>query len=205
MAESLNITSQSVQIVGIGASTGAPKQLQEIIKGLPADLSVPVLIAQHMPPNFTESFATRLAQQSAVNVVHAEEGMPIYPGTVYVGRGHMHMRVGKRKDPSGIALGSIRLSEEPRDHLYRPSTDELFDSISELFGKYALGVVMTGMGRDGAKGAASITAKGGIILTQTQETCAVYGMPKACVEAGASSAAMSPDEIRTVLRRLVLN
>ena len=183
--------------VAIGSSTGGPGLIQEIIAGLPADLSVPIFIAQHMPATFTQSFATRLDQGSPLTVVHAEDAMPVFPGTVYLGRGQTHLRV---RSVAGRA--SIEVNEEPQGRLYKPSADELFQSCAKVYGKATLVIVMTGIGSDGTEGAKEIKDVGGVVLTQSKDTCAVYGMPRSCVKAGLSDAQLGPDEIRSVILQL---
>lgn len=185
-------------IVGIGASTGAPGQIDEILRGLPADLSVPILIAQHLPPTFTAGFAAHLDRQSPLTVVEAEDGMPVLPGTVYIGRGHQHLRV----RPAKSGKTEIEVSPEPTVLPFKPSADELLTSIALRYGRNALGVIMTGIGRDGTRGAGDIIQRGGMVLTQSKATCVVYGMPKSCFEAGFSTATLSPDEIRQAILQL---
>lgn len=183
--------------VAIGSSTGGPRVLEQIIASLPADLPVPIFIAQHMPPRFTESFSVSLDQMSALSVVHAEDGMPIFPGVVYVARGQQHMRiVGSRH------ATKIQISQEPRALLFKPSADELLRSTAQVYGRATLAVVLSGIGRDGSEGARAVRAVGGMILTQAAETCAVYGMPKTCVELGLSDAALEPTGIRQVIHQL---
>lgn len=185
-------------VVAIGSSTGGPNLVQQMIAGLPADIPLPILIAQHLPPKFTHDLAISMDQRSALTVVEAEDGMPVFPGTVYLGQGRMHMRV---KISSGKRI-TIRISDEPTDLTYKPSVDELFDSCVEVYGRSVLGIVMTGIGRDGTKGATRIVKAGGVILTQSQATCAVYGMPRSCDDAGLSTASLDPEGIRKTIHKL---
>ncbi len=185
-------------VVAIGSSTGAPNLVQNIIAGLPADLPVPILIAQHLPPRFTHDLAITMDQISALTVVEAEDGQPVFPGTVYLGKGRMHMRI--VKSPGGRL--SIRISDQPANLPYKPSVDELFDSCDAAFPGRVLGFVMTGIGKDGTKGATRIVQSGGIIYTQTKETCAVYGMPRSCDEAGLSAGSLDPEGIRLAIHQL---
>lgn len=184
-------------VVAIGSSTGAPALVQHILAGLPADLPMPILIAQHMPPVFTESFSRHLAHASPLAVYHAEDGMPVLPGTVYVGVGHRHLRVQRQGGQVTLVV-----SEEPKHLLYKPAADELFASCAEVYGRHTLAVVLTGMGKDGVVGAKQVYDKGGVVLTQSRETCVVYGMPKACDDAGISAAQLSPEEIRRAILQL---
>ncbi len=187
-----------IDVVAIGSSTGGPNLVQQIIAGLPADMPVPILIAQHLPPKFTHDLSITMDQRAALTVVEAEDGMPVFPGTVYLGRGRMHMRVtqstGKRV--------SIRISDQPAHLAYKPSVDELFDSCAEVYGRSVLGIVMTGIGRDGTQGATRIVQTGGVIVTQTKASCAVYGMPRSCDDAGLSSASLDPEGIRQAIHML---
>ncbi len=184
--------------MAIGSSTGGPKLLEEIITGLPADLPMPIFIAQHLPPMFTETLANRMDRNSALSVFHAEQGMPVLPGSVYVARGREHMRV---KRTAGSAP-TIQISSEPAHLVFKPSVDELFESCAEVYGRRTLGIVLTGIGYDGTIGARAIHNAGGTILTQSAQTCAVYGMPKSCFEAGYSTAQLDIDRIRRAILQL---
>jgi two-component system chemotaxis response regulator CheB len=166
-------------ITVIGTSTGGPKALQHIIPMLPGNFPVPILIAQHMPPNFTGPFAERLNQMSQLEVKEAEEGEPICPGVVLVAPGRGHMRVERK----GALETVVTISERDKDFVYCPSVDALMLSVAEWFPGRALGVVLTGMGNDGRRGAYEIKKTGGRIFAQDEETCVVYGMPRAVVEA----------------------
>ncbi len=193
-----DIHPDSVKVVAIGSSTGAPRLLEQIISGLPADLPAPILIAQHLPPTFSESFARHLDQISALSVHHAEDGMPIYAGSVYVGRGREHLRV----RACGTQLREAEVSTDPTYLVFKPSADELFRSCAAVYGPDVLAIVMSGIGRDGTEGARAVKAAGGIVVTQDQASCAVYGMPRSCFEAGFSDAQLTPDEIRQMLLKL---
>lgn len=185
--------------IAIASSTGGPSVVEKILTGLPADMPVPIFVAQHLPPTFTESFANRLNVSSPMTVVHAEEGMPVFPGTVYIGAGHRHLRVVKGHGGGGTR---IEVSEQPLELLYKPSSDELFRSCTKIYGGALLAVVLTGIGRDGTLGAKEIKAAGGVVLTQSAQTCVVYGMPRSCVEAGLSDAQLDPPDICRALLQL---
>lgn len=188
-----------VTAVGIAASTGSPQWVEHILTGLPADLSVPVFVALHLPPTFTTSFSQSVGHRAAVTVVEAEDGMPVLPGTAYVGRGHQHLRVVRG---SGAMRTHVQVSRKPESLLYRPSGDELLRSLAEVYGPGTLGVVLSGMGKDGMLGAQAVKRAGGSIWTQTAETCVIYGMPKACDEAGLSDRRLTPEAIREGLSHL---
>lgn len=185
------------EVVAIGASTGAPGQVEEILASLPADLPFAVLIAQHLPPAFSKSFAVQLDAASPLSVVVAEDGMAMLPSVAYVGPGRQHLRV--RRSLGGKV--AIEVSEKPSALPFKPSADELFASCAAIWRARTLGIVMTGIGKDGTLGAGAIHAAGGMVIAQTAETCAVYGMPKSCVEAGYADAQLSPRDIaRAVLQ-----
>jgi two-component system chemotaxis response regulator CheB len=183
-------TERKVGIVSIGTSTGGPKALQEIIPKLPKDFPVPIVIAQHMPPNFTKPFAERLDQLSHLSVKEAEEGETIKPGIVYIAPGRGHMRLKRR----GIET-LVNISEDKEEFIYRPSVDALMLSVADCFPGRSLGVILTGMGNDGAKGCKKIKENGGRIFAQNEESCVVYGMPRAVIEAGIADKVVSLEEM----------
>lgn len=183
------------EAVAIGSSTGGPGLLSSIITSLPADLPFPILVAQHLPPSFTLQLAQQMDTQGALTVVHAEDGMAVLPGVVYVAPGRQHMRV----HPSADHKVHIEVSDGPAGLYFKPSVDELLSSVAQTWGRKSLGIVMTGLGQDGCKGAHAIHKAGGVIVTQSQRTCTIYGMPRACDEAGLSSAKLDPPEIRDML------
>lgn len=167
-----------VGVISIGSSTGGPPALHSVIKNLPANLPVGVVIAQHMPPTFTKSLADRLNTMTSLQVREAEDGEKICAGDVLISPGGRHLSVQKR--------GSVyraRVSSEPADTLYKPCVDVLFNSVAEAYGRSTLAVVLTGMGSNGVAGARLIKSKGGVLIAQNEATCVVYGMPRAVVEA----------------------
>ncbi|MEK7699760.1 MAG: chemotaxis response regulator protein-glutamate methylesterase [Planctomycetota bacterium] len=180
-----------VNIVSIGSSTGGPGALQSIIPKLPKDFPVPVVIAQHMPPNFTRQFAERLNQLSKIRVKEAEDGEVVRQGVVLIAPGKGHMRVARR---SGLEM-VVRISEDKEGFTYRPSVDALMSSVAEYFPGRSLGVILTGMGNDGIKGLTAMKKTGGRVFAQNEETCVVYGMPKAAVDAGIADKVLPLEEI----------
>jgi two-component system chemotaxis response regulator CheB len=182
---------RKVSIVSIGASTGGPKALQDIIPLLPKDFPVPIVIAQHMPQNFTGPFAERLNQMSRITVKEAEEGEPLKPGTAFIAPGRGNMRVVRRRGIETI----ISISDNREEFIYRPSVDALMLTISENYPGRALGVILTGMGNDGLKGLTAVKKTGSRIFAQNEETCVVYGMPKAVVDAGIADKVLPIEEI----------
>lgn len=167
-------------IVAVGVSTGGPKALQEILPLFPRDLSVPVLLVQHMPIGFTAPFAQRLNSICSITVQEATHGSLIQPGTVYIAPAGKHMTV-ERPSQNGAL---IRLDSLPGDCLHIPSVDIMMTSVAHAFRSLAMGVIMTGMGSDGADGMKAIHQQGGFTLGQDETSCAVYGMPRACAELG---------------------
>ncbi|MEL6795540.1 MAG: chemotaxis response regulator protein-glutamate methylesterase [Planctomycetota bacterium] len=165
--------------VVIGSSTGGPPALERMLAHVPAECSFPIIIAQHMPPMFTQSLASRLDAQCDIKVVHAETGMPLLPGTAYVAQGGRHLRVAR----VGAGRTRLEVAAEPAEALYKPSVNVLFESAAKVFGSSTLGVMLTGMGDDGLEGARSLVAAGGTLLGQDEDSSVVYGMPRAVHEA----------------------
>lgn len=187
----LSTGARRVSVVAIGTSTGGPRAVQEIIPRLPKDFPVPIVIAQHMPPNFTGPFAERLNQLSQITVKEAQEGDALKPGLALIAPGRGHMRVIR---PRGIET-VVSISENREEFIYRPSVDYLMASIAELFPGRALGVILTGMGNDGVKGLAALKKTGARIFAQDEDTCVVYGMPRAVVEAGIADKILPIEEM----------
>ncbi|MCF7801463.1 MAG: chemotaxis response regulator protein-glutamate methylesterase [Candidatus Marinimicrobia bacterium] len=173
-----DLSRRSIQCIGVGVSTGGPPVLQSIITSLSPRFPVPMVIAQHMPPAFTRTFAERLDKLSRVRVKEAETGDILKAGWVYIARGGMHL-VLERQD----FKVQIRLTTEPNELLYHPSADVLLSSVAGSYGSHALGVMLTGMGRDGLQGARELKRVGGTLLSQNEATSAIYGMPRAVNEA----------------------
>jgi two-component system chemotaxis response regulator CheB len=166
-------------VVVIGTSTGGPPALQAIIPRLPEGLSSTVLVVQHMPVGFTRSLADRLDARSVLRVREAEDGEPVRPGLVLIAPAGKHMKVRRR-----AGKPTVWLDDEPRHALHRPSVDVLMASVAKAYGAKVLGVVLTGMGSDGVEGLRAIRQAGGRTLAESEETCVIYGMPKAAQEAG---------------------
>ena len=167
-------------IVALGTSTGGPKALQEILPLFPPDLSVPILIVQHMPAGFTAPFAQRLNSLCSIAVREATHREPIEPGVAYIAPSGTHMSVKRLSDSRAI----LCLDAQPDNALHIPSVNVLMNSVAESYKSLALGVIMTGMGSDGAEGMNAIHRHGGLTIGQDQATCTVYGMPRACAEMG---------------------
>ncbi len=178
------------KLVIIGTSTGGPQSLQKVIPMLPADLGVPVVIVQHMPPNFTKSLAQRLDSLSKVRVIEAQGREQLEPNTVYIAKGGMHLKLKK----SGMGW-MTEVTPDPTNTLHIPSVDVTAASVAEVAGKDALGVIMTGMGSDGMKGLQLLKLKGGSVIAQNEATCVVYGMPRAVVESNYHDEVVPLEEI----------
>ena len=185
-------------IVVIGASTGGPQALTRLIRALPADMPVPVAVVLHLPPGYTDAFARRIDDEAAVEVMEASEGLELVPGRVLVARAGIHLKL--RRDGTAVRAA---LDTSPANSPHRPSVDCLFASAAEVFGARVLGVVMTGMGDDGLAGARAIHEAGGQLVTETEASCVVYGMPRCVDEAKLSSASASaPNMASTILQYL---
>ena len=193
-----------IDVVAIGVSTGGPNALSELIPRLPADLPVPVLLVQHMPPQFTASLAEHLNQRSQVQVREARDGEPILPGCVFIAPGGKHMVVRRLADPDGGATTAIiGLNENPPENSCRPSVDVLFRSVAAQYDGNILAVVMTGMGNDGCEGVRAMKRRGCLCLTQSEASCIVYGMPLAVDEAHLSDEQVPLDRLAARIVRLV--
>jgi two-component system chemotaxis response regulator CheB len=167
------------KIVAIGVSTGGPQALEFVLSQLPGDFPGAITVVQHMPDGFTDMFARRLDEVCPLRVKEAQSGDLLLPGRVLICPGSRHMKV-KRLPLGDIAV----LSDEPRVNGHRPSVDVLLKSVAEEFRQNAVGVLMTGMGDDGAEGLGAIKREGGMTIAQSEESCVVYGMPKAAIERG---------------------
>ncbi len=182
---------RKINIVAIGTSTGGPKALQNILSRLPKDFPVPILIAQHMPPQFTAPFAERLNQLSKIGVKEAEDGEAIQKGIAYIAPGRGHMSIKRKK----ITETVISISEDRGDYIYRPSVDALMLSVVECFSGHVLGIILTGLGNDGLIGMKEIKNSGGRTIAENEATCIVYGMPRAIVESGLADKVVPIDEM----------
>ncbi len=169
----------ATKVVGIGVSTGGPQALEYVLSQLPGDFPGAIAVVQHMPDGFTDMFARRLDEVCPLRVKEAQSGDMLQPGRVLICPGNRHMKV-KRLPLGDIAV----LSDEPRVNGHRPSVDVLLRSVAEEFHANAVGVIMTGMGDDGAEGLGMVKKEGGMTIAQSEESCVVYGMPKAAIERG---------------------
>jgi two-component system chemotaxis response regulator CheB len=167
------------KIVAIALSTGGPQALQYLLAQLPADFPGSIVVVQHMPEGFTDMFARRLDECCGLHVKEAQSGDLLLAGRVLISPGNRHLKV--KRMPLGDV---VVLSEDPVVNGHRPSADVMFKSVAEEFGERTLGVLMTGMGEDGAHGLGMIKAAGGMTIAQGEQSCVVFGMPKAAIERG---------------------
>lgn len=169
-------------VVVLGISTGGPQALKYLIPQIPADFPVPLVMVMHMPVGYTEMYAQKPDEISHLKVSEAREGDIVKPGVVLLAPAGRHLTLLRQANGTMVA----HLDARPFDTPHRPSVDALFQSAAEVFGSRTLGVVMTGMGSDGKQGAAWIKSQGGMVFTEAEQSCVVYGMPLSVVEAGLS-------------------
>ena len=181
-------------LVVIGVSTGGPPVVQKILSALPADLPACLLIAQHMPAAFTNPFAKRLDSVCQIGVTEAQDGDKFKTGHAYVCPGGKHLGI-RMRGP----LPEIFVAEEPRDALYKPSANVLFETAGKAMGRRTLGVILTGMGSDGCEGAKVLKEKGGCLIAQNEASCVVYGMPKAIVDNKLANLILDVDDIANAI------
>lgn len=183
------------RVIAIGVSTGGPNALQYLFSHLPVEFSGTILVVQHMPDGFTELFAKRLDETCPIRVKEAQSGDLLVAGRALVCPGNRHMKVKK------LPLGNVAvLNEDGPVNGHRPSADVLFRSVAHEFGVQAMAVLMTGMGEDGAAGMGAIQAAGGFTVAQSQETCVVFGMPKAALERGFVMKTVDLDDLPKLLQ-----
>jgi two-component system chemotaxis response regulator CheB len=177
-----SLVSGRLEVVAIGVSTGGPNALKSVVPRLPRDLGVPILLVQHMPATFTKALAESLDRVSELTIKEAEEGETVKAGTVYVAPGGRHMVV-RQEGQSNARRLVIGLNDDPPVNSCRPAADVLLQSLVKADAGRVLAVIMTGMGSDGMAGVAAIKQRGGYCLSQSEDSCVVYGMPRAVDEA----------------------
>ncbi|MCR6513602.1 MAG: protein-glutamate methylesterase/protein-glutamine glutaminase [Clostridium sp.] len=191
----VKINKNKIDVILIGASTGGPRAIQKVIEGLDNSINKPILIVQHMPVGFTKAFADRLNRVCSLKVLEAEEGMKIENNTVYIARGGVHMLVDKNK--------RIAFSEAPTMWGVRPAVDKLFQSAVDVYGKNILACLLTGMGRDGADGIKTVKNAGGVTIAQSENTCTIFGMPRAAILTGKVDYILDIDKISGGIKDLI--
>ena len=184
-----------IRVVAVGASTGGPPVLQGILAALPRDFPVPVLLVQHIAPGFTQGFADWLAQSSSLPVQVAVHGQPALPGHVYVAPDGFHLAI--------TAPGRIRLNPDEPENGLRPSVSHLFRSVAHAYGPRAIGVLLTGMGKDGALELKLMKEQGAVTIAQDRDTSVVHGMPGEAIKLGGATYVLPPEKIRIALTSLV--
>ena len=182
----------------IGASTGGPVAVQQVLSKLGRDFPYPVLLTQHIDSAFDGHYASWLADTTGLNVTLAQDNGIASPGTVYVAPANYHLTVGSRS----AAGYTMRLVDEPPLNYLRPAVDYLFKSAAKVAGSRCIAVLLTGMGRDGAAGCEDIYKCGGYTIAEAEETCVVFGMPKAAIDLGAASSVMPVYEIAPYVRKM---
>jgi two-component system, chemotaxis family, protein-glutamate methylesterase/glutaminase len=185
-------------VVAIGVSTGGPTALGEIMKLFPRNFSLPILIVQHMPPLFTQLLAERLQTKCPLPIAEAKEGALVEPGKVLIAPGNYHMRLAKRGSNVHVTL-----DQSPPENSCRPAVDVMFRSVSDVYGAATIGIVLTGMGYDGLRGAEQLKANGAYIIAQDRESSTVWGMPGAVAEAGLADAIVSLNSVVPEILRQV--
>src|SRR3989442_7306521 len=180
-SEKLSIDTKKIpaRVIAIGVSTGGPQALQYVLSHLPPDFPGSIVVVQHMPEGFTEMFARRLDEICSIGVKEAQSGDLLLAGRVLICPGSRHLKV-KRLPLGDVAV----LSDDPRVNRHRPSADVLVKRLAEEFGPKGVAVLMTGMGDDGAQGMGAVKAAGGMTITESEDSCVVYGMPKAAIDRG---------------------
>ncbi|WP_437818135.1 chemotaxis-specific protein-glutamate methyltransferase CheB [Sorangium sp. So ce1078] len=183
-------------LVVVGTSTGGPQALTRLLSAMPGDFPVPIVVALHIPPGYTESLSRRINDASALSIVEASDDLQLRPGLAVIARGGTHLEVRRQRERA-----SVRFAVAPRSSLYCPSVDLLFASAAAEFGAGVLGVVLTGMGDDGLEGSRAIHKAGGRILAEAESSCVVYGMPRRVQEAGIAAAQAPIDEMPAAILR----
>jgi len=183
--------------LAIGASTGGPRALLALLNHLEVPSRTFVFVVQHIHPKFTRILNRRLGEVSSLPVIEAQEDAVVQPRQVYLAPGGRHLVV----KHAGLGVYRTHLTEAPPRHGVRPSVDELFASVAASFGARSVGVVLTGMGRDGLAGAQAIKAAGGVVLAEAEDTCVVYGMPRALAEASVADRVIPLGEMAAAIRQ----
>lgn len=191
--------SHAVDAVVIGISTGGPQALKRLIPQLPETFPVPVLMVMHMPVGYTEMYAAKLNELSRLEVREAAEGDEVRVGRVFLAPAGRHLSL--KREANGEIV--THLDAKPFNTLHKPAVDVLFQSAAEVYGSRVLGVVMTGMGSDGRQGAAWIKSQGGLIFTEAESSCVVYGMPAVVNEAGLSDRSVALDDMARAISEVV--
>ncbi|WP_027307558.1 chemotaxis response regulator protein-glutamate methylesterase [Caloramator sp. ALD01] len=192
--KSININQNKYSVLLLGASTGGPKVLFDLITKLPKDINIPVLVVQHMPVGFTKAFAERMNKASNLEVVEAVDKQKIKENTVYIAPGGYHMLV---------VNGEIRLDLSPQIHGVRPAVDKLFISAANYYKSGTIAAIFTGMGKDGAEGVIEVKKYGGFVIAQDEESSVVFGMPKSAIQTGCVDVVLHENDILEYILKLL--
>lgn len=193
------LPSKIYKAIALGISTGGPISLQKVIPLLSEKIRIPIFIVQHMPPKFTASLANRLNALSRLEVKEASNGEVVRDGVVYIAPGGNHMTLSR----DTLNNVSINVSEMPDNVINRPSVDIMFESVQSIYGKNTLGLIMTGMGKDGLEGVKKLKSIGGYCIAQDEKSSVVYGMPRAIVDNGLADVVASLEQIPQIINRAV--
>ena len=193
-------TTGRIDIVAIASSTGGPMALSDLMPKLPKNFPVPIVITQHMPKEFTSSFAKRLNDSSQIEVVEGFDGLSLKPGRAVIAPGGSHLLIKRR---TGAAV--CALSDAPPVLSVKPAANIMFESVAEQYGGNVLCVILTGMGRDGTDGAITLKKRGAYVIAESQKTCVVYGMPKAAIDAKVVDEVLPLYDIPDAMVRIVKN
>jgi two-component system chemotaxis response regulator CheB len=184
----------------VGTSTGGPQALARLLPRFPADFPVPILVVVHMPSGYTEALARRIDAMSAIKVLEGHDGLVLTRGMAVIGPFGAHLGLERWDGGLRVKLDFLHVPGE----LHRPSVDALFESAAQVLGSRALGVVMTGMGEDGLRGAGALASVGARVIAEDPESCVVYGMPRAIIEAGLADETAKLEEIADAIFRRVI-
>jgi two-component system chemotaxis response regulator CheB len=190
-----------IKAIALGISTGGPLSLQKVIPNITPKLNCPMFVVQHMPPKFTRTLAERLNNLSSLEVKEAEDMETVKAGVIYFAPGGFHMQL----ENKSFNKVHVRITDEPSNSLHKPAVDIMMKSVNKVYGKNTLGIIMTGMGKDGLDGIKELKGLGGYSIAQDEASCVVYGMPKAVVDAGLADAIIPLEKISESINRLVLN
>jgi len=184
-------------ILAIGASTGGPPAIENVLSAIPVDFPLPIVISQHMPKLFTKSFAQRLNNTSQITVKEAENGEMLQRGVAFIAPGDAHMGITRRNNEVFVEFTN------DSKYIYRPSVDLLFSSVAQAYGMESICVILTGMGNDGLAGAKEVKAKNGYVIAQDEDTCVVYGMPRAVVNANMADIVLPLEKITEEIMKVL--
>ena len=193
------LSGRKYAIIAIGVSTGGPRALAEIIPRIQGNLNVPLVVVQHMPPVFTRALAESLNKKSELTVLEAGEGRELTAGSVYIAPGGKQMRLSRNRAQRVI----IEITDDPPENYCKPSADYLFRSVASIYGRNALGIILTGMGRDGTDGLKAMKRRGAGVIAQDKESCVVFGMPLEAIRAGVVDEVIPLKQIAGKIYRLV--